>query len=161
MYHWQLSIASFHFCEIHLLHIKPFVAKKSANFPFLGGEFAAEISVVVAKSVCVGCRALLTCYRALLMEYMALLLQHKSLLLRVFCSRNRHSDYKVRFFLKCVAVCCSVLQYVAVCCSVCVKSPKWLQSTFFLSDVATGGTDLDYNNYECRVPITDLPCLVS
>ena len=115
MYHWQLSIASFHFCEIHLLHIKPFVAKKSANFPFLGGEFAAEISVVVAKSVCVGCRALLTCYRALLMEYMALLLQHKSLLLRVFCSRNRHSDYKVRFFF---LMCCGVLQCVAVCRSV-------------------------------------------
>jgi len=34
LYHWQLSMASFHFCETCLLHIKPFVVNKSAIFPF-------------------------------------------------------------------------------------------------------------------------------
>ena len=37
MYYWQLSMASFRFCETYLLHIKPFVVNKSAISPFLGG----------------------------------------------------------------------------------------------------------------------------
>jgi len=37
LYHWQLSMAPFHFCETCLLHIKPFVVNKSAIIPFLGG----------------------------------------------------------------------------------------------------------------------------
>ena len=44
MYHWQLSMASFRFCETRLLHIKrkthqTFVVNKSAIFPFLGGKW--------------------------------------------------------------------------------------------------------------------------
>ena len=38
LYYWQLSLASFRFCETHLLHIKPFVVNKSAISPFLGGQ---------------------------------------------------------------------------------------------------------------------------
>jgi len=34
---WQLSMASFRFCETYLLHIRPFVVNKSAISPFLGG----------------------------------------------------------------------------------------------------------------------------
>jgi len=37
LYHWQLSMASFCFCETNSLHIKPFVLNKSAISPFLGG----------------------------------------------------------------------------------------------------------------------------
>ena len=37
LYHWQLSMALFRFCETCLLHIKPFVVNKSAIIPFLGG----------------------------------------------------------------------------------------------------------------------------
>ena len=37
-HHWQLSIASFRFCETYLLHIKPFVVNRSAMCPFLGGN---------------------------------------------------------------------------------------------------------------------------
>ena len=37
LYHWQLSMASFRFCETYLLHIKPFVVNKSAISPFLSG----------------------------------------------------------------------------------------------------------------------------
>ena len=38
LYDWQLSMASFRFCETYLLHIRPFVVNKSAISPFLGGE---------------------------------------------------------------------------------------------------------------------------
>jgi len=37
LYDWQLSMASFRFCETYLLHIRPFVVNKSAISPFLGG----------------------------------------------------------------------------------------------------------------------------
>ena len=37
LYDWQLSMASFRFCETYLLHIRPFVVNKSAFSPFLGG----------------------------------------------------------------------------------------------------------------------------
>jgi len=37
LYDWQLTMASFRFCETHLLHIKPFVVNKSAISPFLAG----------------------------------------------------------------------------------------------------------------------------
>jgi len=37
LYHWQLLMTSFCFCETCLLHIKLFVVIKSAIFPFLGG----------------------------------------------------------------------------------------------------------------------------
>ena len=40
-YHWQLSMASFRFCETYLLHIKLFVDRIVVNnseiSPFLGG----------------------------------------------------------------------------------------------------------------------------
>jgi len=38
LHQWQLSMASFRFCETCLLHIKPFVVNKSAIFAFLGGR---------------------------------------------------------------------------------------------------------------------------
>jgi len=37
LYHWQLSMGSFRFCETCLLHIKPLAVNKSAVSPFLGG----------------------------------------------------------------------------------------------------------------------------
>ena len=45
MYDWQLSMASFRFCETYLLHINPFVVDKSAISPFLGGvEFNMNLT---------------------------------------------------------------------------------------------------------------------
>ena len=38
LYHWQLSMDSFRFCQTCLLHIKPFVVNNNAIFPFLGGS---------------------------------------------------------------------------------------------------------------------------
>jgi len=43
LYHWQLLMASFRFCQTHLLHIKPLVVNKSAISPFLGGYIIWEI----------------------------------------------------------------------------------------------------------------------
>jgi len=62
LYDWQLSMASFRFCETHLLHIKPFVVNKSAMRPFLGGiifEWGFQLNqidrprrVMLARPVC-------------------------------------------------------------------------------------------------------------
>jgi len=50
LYHWQLSMASFRFCETCLLHIEPFVVITSAIFPFLGGTNAIiEVSRTVSS----------------------------------------------------------------------------------------------------------------
>ena len=46
LYHWELSMASFRFCETYLLHIKPFVVNKSAMSPFLGGCKGMTIHVI-------------------------------------------------------------------------------------------------------------------
>jgi len=59
LYHWQLSMASFCFCETYLLHIRPFVVNKSAISPFLGGykriksrSRCVSASCRVAETVC-------------------------------------------------------------------------------------------------------------
>ena len=47
LYHLELSIASFRFCETCLLNIKPFVANKSAIFPFLGGKLEVQYDLLM------------------------------------------------------------------------------------------------------------------
>jgi len=45
LYDWQLSMASFHFCETYLLHIRPFVVNMSAISPFLSGRQHPDVTL--------------------------------------------------------------------------------------------------------------------
>jgi len=52
LFDWQLSMASFRFCETYLLHIRPFMVNKSVISPFLNG-YTTGVSVPLSVSVSV------------------------------------------------------------------------------------------------------------
>jgi len=44
-------MASFRFCETYLLHIKPFVVNKSADFSILAGDAPSRLVQLVGKNI--------------------------------------------------------------------------------------------------------------
>ena len=77
LYDWQLSMASFRFCETYLLHIRPFVVNKSAISPFFGGCACIYLFCLHFRRHCQlrCCRSgLLVCKYAYISTYMCIYL---------------------------------------------------------------------------------------